>query len=282
MKHKTENVIKVGGVQFAASLDTETNIKQAVEMAKVAAENGVKILCFQQMFANYWFPATEDREAFRLAETIEGPTIQTMASLAAELEMSMLCPFFERSAGKTYSSCAAIDSKGLIVGLYRKKHIPELDLWKERGYFHPGDLGYPVFRLEGLNVGVAICWDMFFAEPFAEMSLAGADLVFAPSAAAYFSQDRWLTVARAQAIMNNVYVFRVNRVGEEQWQTFYGASFCVDPYGDLIDEPSEARNALVIIGIDPQKARRARREFPFVEMRRSQSLPHTRRMEHIR
>jgi N-carbamoylputrescine amidase len=160
---------------------------------------------------------------------------------------------------------------GKLLGKYRKVHVPEIPLWEEKFYFRPGDLGFPVFESQGLRFGVQLCWDNLFPEGTRLLALGGAELVFAPNAAAFASTRKWETVLAANAIVNNIYVFRVNRVGREESQDFYGRSCCFDPEGDFLMPPSGLHDGVILAEIDPMAVRAVRAEWNFLRDRRPEA-----------
>jgi N-carbamoylputrescine amidase len=147
-------------------------------------------------------------------------------------------------------------------------HVPDIPLWAERHYFSPGDLGFPVFEVDGIRLGVQVCWDHFFPEGFRCLALGGAQVVFVPTAAAFASQERWLGMAVSHAIANGFFLLRVNRVGKETQQDFYGGSFCVRPDGDLAVEPIGMNEGILLTECDLGEVERARKVWPFLKDRR--------------
>jgi N-carbamoylputrescine amidase len=161
-----------------------------------------------------------------------------------------------------------IDAGGAILGSYRKSHVPQIPLWEERFYFAPGNHGFPIFETRFGVIGVQICWDNFFPEGSRILALKGAQIIFSPTAAAFASQKRWETVITANAITNGVYIFRVNRVGKEEKQDFYGMSFCVSPEGELLGPPTGMKEGIALIDIDLKQIQKVRKEWPFSKDRR--------------
>jgi N-carbamoylputrescine amidase len=76
-------------------------------------------------------------------------------------------------------------------------------------------------------------------------------------------------VLAANAIVNNLYVFRVNRVGSEQRQDFYGRSVCIDPDGEFVLPPSGRHDGVVLAEVDPAAVRAVREEWNFLRERRT-------------
>ena len=261
-------MLRICGIQMACVEDKEANLQKAVRLAELAAEKGAKIIGFQELFTTHWFPKGINQRNFALAEPMDGHSIQTMRRVAKENSAVLICPFFEEGIEGVYHNTAAvINADGKVLGGYRKVHIPQIPLWEEKSYFSPGDTGFPVFHTKYAKIGVQICWDNFFPEGMRILALKGAQIVFAPTAAAFASQQRWETVIRAHAITNGLFVFRVNRVGSEEKQDFYGKSFCVTPEGDLIDKPSGMQEGIVFANIDLKEIGVTRREWTFLRDR---------------
>jgi len=154
------------------------------------------------------------------------------------------------------------------LGSYRKIHVPQIPLWEERYYFSSGDHGFPVFSTKFGPIGVQICWDNFFPEGSRILALKGAKIIFSPTAAAFASQRKWETVISGNSVANGIYIFRVNRVGSEAKQDFYGRSFCISPEGELMDKPTGMKDSIALVEIDLRNIDKARKEWPFLRDRR--------------
>jgi N-carbamoylputrescine amidase len=261
--------LKVAGIQMACAEERAKNLAKALTLGRMAAEHGARVICFQQLFALPWFPRERDPGHFGLAEGDDGPTLDAMRQLAAETGTTLVCPLYELGAdGERYNAAVVVGPDGGVLGRYRKAHVPDLPLWEEQYYFRPGDAGFPVFESQGLRFGVQLCWDNFYPEGTRRLALGGAELVFAPNAAAFATTRRWETVLAANAIVNNLYVFRVNRVGREQRQDFYGRSTCFDPDGEPLLPPSGMHDGVVMAEVDPAAVRAVREEWSFLRGRR--------------
>jgi N-carbamoylputrescine amidase len=260
--------IKVAGIQMTCVEDRDENLKKAVRLGNMAAEGGAAIICYQPHFSSRWFPRSRDRDNFNLAEEESGPTLQIMRGEAIRLGVCMILPLFEKEGEKFYYTAFVIAKDGKIVGKYRKIHLPDIPLWYEKFYFSPGDNGYPVFEYQGLRFGIQVCWDNFFPEGARILALEGADVIFAPTAAAFHSHHKWETVMAATAIVNGIYLMRVNRVGSEEDQDFYGRSFCVDPEGEFTIGPIGLHDGVILAELDQGFIRKVRGEWDFRNVRR--------------
>ncbi len=261
-KHSSRS-IKLAGIQISASSDRDSNIQKALSFARVALDRGAEILCFPELFSIPWLNINDKENYTALAETVPGPSTEKFIGLMSEYQTVCICPIFEVHKSEYYNSAVIIGPHG-ILGVYRKLHLPDLPFWEERQFFSPGPADYPVFDTPMGRIAVQLGWDVFFPESFRLLAGKGAEIVFVPTAAALASRERWQHVVGAQAIMNNLFIFRVNRVGSEQGLTFYGQSSCVDPFGECPAEPVFHKDAVVIAEIDPGMVSLARKEFPFL------------------
>ncbi|HMK75039.1 MAG TPA: nitrilase-related carbon-nitrogen hydrolase [Thermodesulfobacteriota bacterium] len=264
-------MIKLAGIQTSCSEEKERNIEKAVKFAQIATEKGANLICFQELFTTHWFPREMNKRYFSLAEKIDGPTITRMQRLAVENKVVLVCPIFEIEEDSFYNSAIVIDANGEILGSYRKIHVPQIPLWEERYYFSSGNHGFPVFRTKFAPIGVQICWDNFFPEGSRILTLKGAKILFCPTAAAFASQRKWETVISSNAVTNGVYIFRVNRVGSEEKQDFYGRSFCISPEGELLDKPTGMKDSIALVEIDLKNIDKTRKEWPFFKDRRPET-----------
>ncbi len=263
--------LKVAGIQMAYGGDRDSNLEQAVALANMAAGGGAGVICYHALFNTPWFPAAEDPAGFSLAEGEDGPTLTRMRREAQRLRVSFVLPLFEKDGEAYYCTAYVIGPGGETKGRYRKVHIPDIPFWRERYYFTPGEGDYPVFEHGGLPFGVQICWDNFFPEGARILALKGAAIVFAPTAAAFFSHHKWETVMTASAIVNGLYLMRVNRIGQEAGLDFYGRSFCADPEGDFAIGPVGIHEGVILAEVDTERVGQVRREWNFMGGRRPET-----------
>src|SRR5215467_917225 len=121
---------RIGLIQMACSLDPNENLAKAEWRIREAAGRGAQIVCLQELFRSQYFCREENAALFDLAEPIPGPTGETLAQLARELEVAIIAPVFERRAAGVYHNTAlVIDADGALLGAYRKMHIPDDPLY---------------------------------------------------------------------------------------------------------------------------------------------------------
>jgi N-carbamoylputrescine amidase len=259
--------MRIAGIQITAGPDVERNVQRAIEMAEVASERDAKIICYSELFFTSWFPKKEDNAFFSLALSQLGGTLGRFQQVSERTKTVLIVPFFESVNGKYYNSAAVYDT-GRLLGTYRKIHIPNIPLYREQFYFSAGDTGLPVFETSQGRIGIQICWDNLFPEGSRALALKGAEIIFAPTAAALNNHRHWETAISANAFANNVFIFRVNRVGKEEGIAFYGRSFCVDPWGELVSELAGGKEAIVLADIDTGERDAATETWGFLKHRK--------------
>ncbi len=241
-----------------------------------AAKAGVQILCFQEVFNTPYFCPAQTPNWYDAAERVPGPTTNLLAEYARKHDMVLVVPLYEREmAGVYYNTAAVIDADGKYLGKYRKNHIPQTHGFWEKYYFKPGNLGYPTFDTRYARIGVYICYDRHFPEGARLLGLAGAEIVFNPSATvAGLSQYLWKLEQPAHAVANGYFMGAINRVGTEPpWNIgkFYGSSYFVDPRGNFLATGSEDGDELVIADLNLDLIEEVRRVWQFYRDRRPET-----------
>jgi N-carbamoylputrescine amidase len=259
--------MRIAGIQISAGQDVERNIRRAVEMAEVSAEKGARVICYPELFLTPWFPKKENRSHFSLALSPLGETFSRFQRVSEKTRSVLIVPFFESVSNKYYNSAAVFDC-GKLLGAYRKLHLPDLPLYREQFYFSPGDSGLPVFKTSQGRIGIQLCWDNLFPEGSRVLALKGAELVFAPTAASVNTHTLWERAISANAFANNMFIFRVNRVGREDDISFYGRSFCADPWGEMASELAGGKEAIVLADIDLKERTDAMEAWGFLKNRK--------------
>ena len=272
--------VRIGLIQLTAEDTPAANVRKTLPRIEEAAAKGAKIIGLQEMFTTKYFCINQDPKNFDLAEPIEtGPSVTELAKAAKRLGVVIVAPLFEARGSEVYHNTAAvIDADGTVLGKYRKMHIPQDPGFEEKFYFTPGDLGFRSWRTAHGNIGVLICWDQWYPEAARLTALAGADLLFYPTAIGWLPEEKaalghaqhnaWETVQRGHGVANGCYVAATNRVGTEGRTQFWGQSFVSDPYGEIVARASVEREEVLLADCDLAKQRAFRRIWPFFRDRR--------------
>jgi N-carbamoylputrescine amidase len=268
------NVVRAALVQATWTGDAESMIAKHEEHARAAAAQGAKVIGFQEVFNAPYFCQVQEAEHYRWAEPVpDGPTVQRMRELARETGMVIVVPVYEvEQPGVYYNTAAVIDADGSYLGKYRKHHIPQVKGFWEKYYFKPGNLGWPVFDTAVGRIGVYICYDRHFPEGWRALGLAGAQLVYNPSATSRgLSAYLWQLEQPAAAVANEYFIAAINRVGREPYgdNDFYGTSYFVDPRGQLVDgAASDSKEELLVRDLDFDLIDEVRQTWAFYRDRR--------------
>jgi N-carbamoylputrescine amidase len=276
----------LGLVQMRCSTDPRDNLARAVQRVREAAQMGAQIVCLPELFRSQYFCQTEDHAKFDLAEPIPGPSSEALSQVAREVGVVVIGSLFERRAAGVYHNTAVVfDADGSTRGLYRKMHIPDDPAYYEKFYFAPGDLGFRAFDTAYGRIGTLVCWDQWYPEGARLTALAGADVLFYPTAIGWHPGEKaehgaaqasaWQTMQRSHAIANGVYVAAVNRVGHESSPDpaaagieFWGGSFVSDPFGVVLKEASRTDEETLIVTCDRRHQETVRQHWPFLRDRR--------------
>jgi beta-ureidopropionase len=234
-------IVRAALVQQAWTGDKDSMIAAALQHIHAAADQGAQVVCLQELFYGPYFCQVQDADYYSYTEAIpDGPTTRLLQRAAQTHGIVIIAPMYEEEQpGLYYNTAAVIDADGSYLGKYRKNHLPQVKGFWEKFYFRPGNLGYPVFDTAVGRIGVYICYDRHFPEGWRALGLAGAKIVFNPSATSRsLSAYLWRLEQPAAAVANQYFIGAINRVGVEPLgdNDFYGGSYFVDPRGQLVGE----------------------------------------------
>jgi len=264
---------------MACSPQPEKNLRYALDRIAVAARQGAKLVCLQELFRSLYFCQTEDYGCFDLAETIPGPTTRLLSQAAKKHKITLVTSLFEKRTGGLYHNTAVVfGPDGKTLGIYRKMHIPDDPGFSEKFYFAPGDTGFQPIDTPVGRLGVLVCWDQWYPEAARLMALRGAEILIYPTAIGLARTEKrelhrvqlgaWQTIQRSHAIANGVYVLSVNRIGRENNLDFWGTSFVSDPFGRVLAQASADKPEIVRATLDLNEIGVTRQHWPFLRDRR--------------
>lgn len=275
----SQRSVRIALIQGREQGSPDADLAYTIARIREAAAQGAHVICTQELFNTQYFCRTQDTELFDLAEPIPGPTTESLSSVAKELGVVIIAALFERRAPGIYHNTAAvIDADGRYLGKYRKMHIPQDPGFEEKFYFTPGDLGYKAWDTKFGRIAVLICWDQWYPEAARMAALAGAEILFYPTAIGWLPEEKaelgeaqhtaWETVQRGHAVANGCYVAAVNRVGVEGNTEFWGQSFVSDFYGQVVQRASVDAETVLLADCDLKALEDMRRIWPFFRDRR--------------
>lgn len=267
-------LVTVAAIQCPLGGSREENVERVEHHVREAKKRGANVVLPSELFEGPYFCREEKETFFEWARPFEGnATVARFAAIAKELGVVIPVSFFERAGAAYYNSVAMIDATGDVLGLYRKSHIPDGPGYEEKYYFRPGDTGFKVWSTKFGRVGVGICWDQWYPECARAMVLGGAEILLYPTAIGaepngVDTKDPWQRAMIGHAVSNATPVIAANRIGKEDWQTFYGASFCADTRGDKVAELGPHEEGLAIATFDRAQIHQYRASWGFFRDRR--------------
>ena len=256
--------VRIAVVQFDPQVGTQhcqTNLQNSLQLAQQAAKNGANLIVLPEL-ANTGYLFSSRQDAFKHAEVVpDGPSVRTWIDFARQHQVYLVAGLAEQEGMQLFDTAVLLGPDGFI-GKYRKAH-----LWnKEKLWFTPGDLGFPVFETPIGRIGLLICWDIWFPEVPRLLSLQGADIicslnnwVWTPPPLfddAGKCMASYLTMTAAH--VNNVFIAAANRIGEEQGERYLGCSLIAGTNGWPIGEVAPADEQTILYAdIDLSTARSA-------------------------
>ena len=254
--------------QVQSNTDKTANLKQALRLIDEAKSQAAEIIAFPE-FLMAFSPASQSAaELTAVAESVDGPFIAALCDHAKAAKLAVLAAIYESSpiANRVYDSAVWIDAAGDIASVYRKLHLYDAFGFKESDKFHPGNDIAPLFNFGDAHCGTMICYDLRFPELARMLTLAGANVLFAPSGWVQgdLKIEHWQTMIKARALENGCFVIAPNQVGN----IYTGHSMAVDPLGRTLVDLQE-KDELAVIEIDLQLVNEVRDKLPLLHNRRT-------------
>lgn len=281
---------QVGGIQPD---ETRTDVlPRLVALLEQAADRGASFVVFPELtlttfFPRYHYPDIADADRFYETE-MPNPDVAPLFDRARQRGVGFFLGYAELTAdGHRFNTSILVDSGGDIRGKYRKVHLPGHAEHRpqasaqhlEKYYFEVGDLGFGVFDVDGVRIGMCLCNDRRWAEVYRVLALQGAELVvlgyntplglpgWQPEP--HHMMSAHLLSLRAGAYQNAVWVAAAAKSGVEDGAPMIGGSAIVAPDGEIVAKSLGTADELVTATVDRTTAEPLRAEmFNFAAHRR--------------
>jgi predicted amidohydrolase len=258
--------MRVGFYQSDVTAGRRRNLDR---VAAALSDASFDLVVLTELFATGYGFAGRTDVAARAEAVPAGPTTGALIDIARSKHGFIVGSIVEADRGRCYNTAVVAGPHG-FVGRHRKAHLPDV----ERQYFDSGEPDAAVFDLDGVRVGLVVCFESWFPEYCRRLALGGADILCHP---ANFGGSMSPDVIRTRAIENLVFTITANRVGQEMvgglLEEFRGGSRIVDPEGAILHEAGR-EETLGLVDIVPTRARRKAspvcRDF-LAEIRRASS-----------
>ena len=271
------DIIHVAAVQMSSGGDKQQNVDDAIALIERAADQGARLVMLPETWT-YMGPSAPD-----YAEPVPGNITNQLAQVARRRRIYLHCgSLLERVPGepRVFNTTVLLDPDGNLVARYRKIHLYDVSighdvLSQESATVAPGD-EIVVADVDGLRLGLTICYDLRFPELYRLLALEGAEIVAVPAAFhAFTGKDHWEVLIRARAIENQVFVVAPCAWGRHPsgWVS-HGRSMIVDPWGIVLATAPDGVG-LAVADCDLTALERIRRELPSLANRRPIAYPWT-------
>ncbi|MEV0919826.1 carbon-nitrogen hydrolase family protein [Streptomyces sp. NPDC049967] len=237
------------------------NTEALDDAARRAAADGARLLVCPEMFLTGY--AIGD-DVPRLAEAADGPAAQAVARIAARHRIAVHYGYPERDGDTLYNAAQLIGPDGTPLANYRKTHL--FGGFEQR-WFTPGEQPVVQAELDGVRVGLMICYDVEFPENVRAHALAGTDLLLVPTAQMHPFQFVAESLVPVRAFENQLYIAYVNRTGPEGEFEFVGLSCLAGPDGTVRTRAGRGEE-LVLADVDPALLTASRAANPYLADRR--------------
>ncbi len=246
--------MQISGIQTDVIFaDRAANLEQLRKHVTAESAGGSGLVVFPECFTTGYCYESLD-EAMAVAEPIDGPTTQFVTEVCRDAQCHVVVGMLERDGDDLFNAAALIGPSG-VVGSYRKVHLPYLGVDRFTTY---GNRPFEVFEVDGVKIGMLICYDGGFPEAARVLALKGADLIVLPTNWPPGAETMSCFSTNSRAMENAVYFAAVNRVGTERGFSFIGCSRICDPTGTTMHGSCDAGEFVVRATIDVAAARQKR------------------------
>lgn len=262
--------MRVGLVQINTQENRQHNVARAVALIGQAAAQGAELVALPECVT---FLGRREHHAAN-AEAIDGDTAQAFAAAAKRHGIWLHGgSIIEKTGqGKDYNTTLVFNPHGERVAIYRKIHLFDVDIapgsYRESDTYLPGEQ-IVTTDINGVTLGLTICYDMRFPELYRCLALAGAKVIAVPAAfTAFTGKDHWEPLLRARAIENQCYIIAPAQWGEHPvGRQCYGRSLIINPWGTVIAQAPDGEG-VVVANLDMAELDRIRKSVPSLANRR--------------
>jgi predicted amidohydrolase len=263
--------IKLALAQISSKRENKKfNMQKIEELTLKAKEQAVDLVIFPELSLTGYVVRDQ---IYELAETIPGPATKNVESITRKTGMHVIFgmpELSEKTKATIFNTAVFLGPKGLI-GKYRKMYLPTHSVFEEKRYFRPG-YQTASFNTALGNIGLCICYDLFFPEVCRLTRLKGAQLIVSISASPSVRRSYFEILTAARALENTTFLAYVNLVGVEEGLQFWGGSRLLSPTGDVLAKAKYDEEDFVTCEVDYNDIRPAETFIPTLRDLRSELL----------
>lgn len=258
---------KIGVCQMKVVDSAEENLKKAEMMIADASQRGADLVVLPEMFI-----CPYEHEAFkREAQPEGGAVFQNLERIAREYNVYLVAGSVPELDGDAiYNTSYIFDPHGHLIGKHRKIHLFDIDVPGKIRFFESDTLtsGNELTVVDTVfgKIGVAICFDIRFAELFREMAVEGAHAIVVPAA---FNETtgpaHWELTFRMRAVDQQLFMVGcAPALNEEADYHSWGHSLVVNPWGEVM-EGLKREEGLILQVVQLREVEDVRNRLPIMK-----------------
>jgi deaminated glutathione amidase len=266
-------ILRVACVQLNTRGDAAATLRVAAGLVEKAVAAGARLVALPET----WAYKGGSAGLVASAEAVDGPSNAALAKLAARHKVYVLAgSIYEPSQhpGRVFNTSALFGPDGRLLAVYRKIHLFDAvsggSVYRESDDLEAGDK-LVTAEVDGVVVGLTICYDLRFPELYRSLALRGAQVLLAPAAfTAFTGTAHWEILLRARAVENTCFVVAPNQVGEYlPGRASFGHSMIIDPWGTVLAQV-EDEAGICVADLDFARLAEVRAQIPSLANRRPQ------------
>ncbi len=225
----------------------------------IAKTENVKLFVLPEYVLNRFFKEIE-KMPLNFVKEQSNHQLKLLKKLSMVYNITILAPLVIVKANKKYK-CLVKFQNGKARFYYQQIYIP-YSHWNEEAFFDKKDSKPLIFTIGKIRIGAIFGFEAHFSSFWDYFIEKKVDLAIIPSVGTFNSSKRWYELLKTFAFIKNIYVARVNRVGNYKDWKFYGNSFVIDPEGVLVNSLHD-KEEMLIANIDKNKIKTAKKEWKF-------------------
>jgi len=235
--------MRAAAVQINSTDDYERNLRVAETLVRDAAAAGAEFVVLPEK----WTTLGPPEALVAAAEPLHGPALAAAGTWARDLGIHLVAgslPEKVEGRSKPFNTSVLIGPDGVRRAVYRKIHMFDVDIgdvsYRESETEDPGNEEV-VSDVEGVPIGLTICYDLRFPELYRVLALRGARVITVPAAfTERTGRDHWEVLLRARAIENQLFIVAAGQVGNAPPHfRSYGRSMIIDPWGVVLAQAAD-------------------------------------------
>ena len=245
---KNSKLLDIILIQKEMKNSIEDNIDSLLQSVQKITIKNTTIVTLHELSYLKYIGITKEEKNKKFAVNLKSRIIEKFCIAAKNKKIYLVLPFYEVSRKIFYNTTIIISPNGKIISKYRKRNIPNEICYEEKYYFSSSNNSHPIVKVNGINVGLMICWDQWYSKSYNELSKKNADLIICPTAIGTAfdknikislpnEKDKWINTIVANSLMINTPIVVVNRIGKEIKNNkkidFWGSSFITNANGDI-------------------------------------------------